>query len=71
MCVYYGNEKKGCAPGAYPGTYPPGDGHVVLGRYFTDREESQQYASGSVDELMFFKAKLSDSDVEALVNLYK
>ena len=44
---------------------------MVLGRYFTDTDDKEYYASGSVDELMFFNAKLSDSDIEALVNLYK
>ena len=71
MCVYHGNENKRCSSGEYTGTYSTGNGHVVLGRYFTDRDDAQYYASGSVDELMFFNAKLSDSDIEALVNLYK
>ena len=44
---------------------------MVLGRYFTDTDDKEYYASGSVDELMFFNAKLSDSDIEALDNLYK
>ena len=71
ICIYHGNENKGCSSGEYSGSYSTGDGHVVLGRYFTDTDDAQYYASGSVDELMFFNATLSDSDIEALVNLYK
>ena len=72
ICIYHGNENKGCRTSEYPvDEYSIGDGHVVLGRYFTDTDEKEYYASGSVDELMFFNTKLSDSDIEALVNLYK
>ena len=72
MCIYYGNENKGCITSEFPtDEYSTGNGQVVLGRYFTDRDDAQYYASGSVDELMFFNTKLSDLDIEALVNLYK
>ena len=54
----------------FPGNFSSGNGRVVLGRYYTDKDDPRDYVSGSVDELMFFNTKLSDSDIEALVNLY-
>ena len=70
ICIHHGNENKGCSSHVFPGNFSSGDGHVVLGRYFTDEDDPRDHVSGSVDELMFFNTKLSDSDVEALVNLY-
>ena len=34
------------------GTFPEGDGRVVLGRRFTDSDE--KYASADLDEILFF-----------------
>ena len=70
MCVYYGNQKKVCQLTGSLAVYSPGSGDVVLGRYYKNRDDKKYYASGSVDELMFFNTHLSDSDIEALVKVY-
>ena len=70
ICIYHGDQAKGCVLTASSGGYSSGDGHVVLGRSFAGRDDPQDYASGSVDELMFFNTNLSDSDIEALVKVY-
>ena len=70
MCIYYGNQKEVCQFTASSAGYAPGSGDVVLGRYYTNRDDKKYYASGSVDELMFFNTQLSDLDIEALVKVY-
>ena len=43
-----------------------GDGRIVVGRLFTDRDE--QYTSVQVDELIFFNAPLTSDDVQLIYN---
>ena len=42
-------------------TNNPGDGHIVIWRYYTDGDHL--YASVQLDELMFFNEKLTDSEI--------
>ena len=48
------------------GPYLPGDSRVVLGRFTTDRDE--KYSSVEVDDLIYFNAALTSSDVQSIYN---
>ena len=51
------------------GSYSPGDGNVVLGRYYTDfYDDSDPYTGVKIDELLFFNTKLDSTEVAALAN---
>ena len=50
------------------GTHPVGDGRVVVGRRYTNR--NQDYAHVEVDELIFFNQALTEDDVSDLYNMY-
>ena len=45
-------------------SYPPGDGRVVVGRWFTDRD--RDYASVEVDELTFWNRALTLQEIQAI-----
>ena len=47
-------------------SFSPGDGRIVVGRFFTDR--NQQYASVQVDELIFFNRTLTSAEVNSVYN---
>ena len=47
-------------------SYATGDGRIVVGRSYTHRDE--RYASVEVDELIFFNAALTGSDVMSIYN---
>ena len=49
-----------------PSARPPGDGRIVVGRRYTDRD--QQYSSVQVDELIFFNKALTTTDIALLYN---
>ena len=60
---YYGSETKD------GGNYSPGDGNVILGRYYEDfYQDSDPYTGASIDELLFFNETLNSTEVAALVN---
>ena len=44
--------------------YPPGDGRIVLGRFYTNSNSS--YASAYFDELYFFNQCLTDEQIRRL-----
>ena len=46
--------------------FSAGDGRIVVGRRFTDLDGG--YASVEVDELIYFNAALSDTDVQSIYN---
>ena len=48
------------------GSFPAGDGRIVLGRFFTDTDE--KYTSMQVDELLLFNEALSATDIALLCN---
>ena len=47
-------------------SHPPGFGSVVVGRAYTNRDDS--YASVQVDELIFFNQKLTSAEVQSIYN---
>ena len=47
-------------------TFPPGDGRVVIGRAYTDKDSA--YASVDVDELLFFNEILNEVEIAQLAN---
>ena len=67
--VYHNNKLVGPRTNYYPKESSSGNSQVVLGRQFTDDDNS--YTSVQVDELMFFNRNLSASDIEAFYNLYQ
>ena len=48
------------------GPYPVGDGRIVVGRFYVDRD--QDYTSVQVDELIYFNASLTSDDVQSIYN---
>ena len=46
--------------------FPAGDGRIVVGRLYTDRDES--YGNVQVDELIYFDAALTSDDVQSIYN---
>ena len=48
------------------GSFPAGDGRIVVGRFFTDTDE--KYTSMQVDELLLFNQALSATDIALLYN---
>ena len=48
------------------GSRSAGDGRIVVGRYYSDRDE--RYVSVQVDELIFFNAALTNDDVQLIYN---
>ena len=50
-----------------PTTLPEGDGRIVLGRRFIDKDDPT--ASVDLDEILFFNQFLSDSQITELANL--
>ena len=60
--MYQDGEQTVAGSVKYTKHASPGDGRVVLGRRYTDRDEL--YASVNVDELQFFNKKLSDQQIK-------
>ena len=49
--------------------YPPGDGNVVLGRYYEYfYQDGDPYIGAYIGELLFFNKTLNSTEVAALVN---
>ena len=46
--------------------YPPGDGRVVVGRLFSDRDFN--YGGVSIDELLFFNQILEEFSIQRLIS---
>ena len=73
MLNYIG-PNEGIRDGAEEGTdtdktarsYSTGDGRIVVGRYYPDRNE--RYSSVQVDELIYFNAALRNDDVQLIYN---
>ena len=53
----------------HPRSYPAGDGKIVVGRWYTDRDLDQLYSSIQIDELIFFNKALSTMDIKLLYNV--
>ena len=50
----------------YGGPFKVGDGRIVVGRRYTDRDA--KYASVQVDELIYFNATLTSDNVQSIYN---
>ena len=50
----------------YARSYSAGDGRLVVGRAYTDRD--LLHVSAQVDELIFFNKALSTTDITAMYN---
>ena len=50
-------------------SWPAGDGRVVIGRQYTDRDE--RYTSVLVDELTFWNRTLTLQEIQAVYNMHK
>ena len=48
------------------GVYPAGDSRIVVGRYYTDRDE--YYLSVEVDDPIYFNAALASDEVRSIYN---
>ena len=64
--IYQDGVKTGSDVTREPGTWPPGDGRVVVGRPFSDFHD--QYGSVDVDELLFFNEALNNQQILDIKN---
>ena len=64
--MYYDGREVASDTTNFGGTYSAGDGRIVVGRIFTDRDEN--YASIQVDELIYFNKALTTTDIKLLYN---
>ena len=62
--VYYNGQGVVSDTDKDGGPYPAGDGRIVVGRFFTDKDIG--YASMQIDELIFFNKTLSTTDIKHL-----
>ena len=47
-------------------SYSPGDGRIVVGRYYTNYDGN--YASVQMDELIYFNAAMTSTEVQLIYN---
>ena len=64
ITVYFNGRKVASDTSKADGSQSPGDGRIVVGRKYTDR--NQDYASVQVDELIFFNNSLTLEEIETL-----
>ena len=64
--IYYNGTDVASHTIKTDGSYPAGDGRIVVGRGYTDRDEL--YASVQIDELAFFNKALSTTEITAMYN---
>ena len=62
--IYFDGVETGSDTSRSSTSYGQGDGRIVIGRQFTNTDNS--YASVELDELMLFNAKLSDPEITIL-----
>ena len=67
ISVYYDGREVASDTTKAGGPYSAGDGRIVVGRYYTDRDE--RYSTVQVDELIFFNQALEHNDIAPLYNL--
>ena len=65
--VYYDGVQTGSDRTPSTGNPNTGDGRVVLGRYYTNRD--YYYANVELEELLFFNESLSEGQIMQLKNL--
>ena len=63
--LFINGEEKARDTTKGSGTFPTGDGRIVLGRGYTDQD--QDYASVMIDELIYFNKALTDEENHVLV----
>ena len=68
--IYYNGteEDRDTAKTTEFGPYSAGDGRVVVGRWFIERDD--RYPSLQVDEMIFFNRHLSSDEIAALATVY-
>ena len=62
-------QGSGTSKGGTSQSYSPGDGRVVIGRRWTDRDE--WYASVEVDELTFWNRTLTLQEIQAIYYMHQ
>ena len=66
--IYYNGTEAASDTTRDGGSYSAGDGRIVVGRYYTDHDGAEDYASVQIDELIFFNHALNNDNVNALYN---
>ena len=69
ITVYTDGAVQGSGTSKGSGSRPPGDGRVVIGRYYTNRDD--RYASVAVDELTLWNRTLTLQEIQAVYNMHK
>ena len=64
--IYYNGTQVGSDSTRSAATYMPGDGRVVVGRFYVDYGDS--YANVDTDELLFFNEALTDPNIQDMSN---
>ena len=66
MRIYRDGVEEGSHTTRISESLSAGDGRIVVGRWYTDSDS--YYSSIQVDELIFFNAALTDTDVQSIYN---
>ena len=64
--VLFNGQEVARGPSRYSGSYPGGNGRIVIGRQFTGLGGS--YSSVMVDELIFFNKIVTNNEINVLFN---
>ena len=62
--IYYDGELKATDTSKHAAIHNPGDGRIVIGRYYTNY--NTYYNSFQMDELLFFNHSLADLEIDLL-----
>ena len=69
ITVYTDGALQGSDTSKHTHSLQPGDGRVVIGRRYTDRD--WDYASVEVDELTLWNRTLTLQEIQAVYNMHK
>ena len=69
ITVYTDGSLQGNDTSKYTRSWAAGDGRLVIGRWYTDRD--QRYASVAVDELTLWNRTLTLQEIQAVYNMHK
>ena len=66
--IYYDGQQVANDTSKHPISRPAGDGRIVVGRLLTNRNFDHDYASITIDELIFFNRFLILDEISSLAN---
>ena len=63
--IYYDGELKATETSKYGSKYNPGDGRIVIGRYYSN--SNVLYNSVQMDDLLFLNHSLDNTEIDLLI----